>query len=57
MLKDLRLAMEAAQGADSYTPMGAAAEELYTRFAEGLGGGGKDFSAIIRMIDDSWIAR
>jgi 3-hydroxyisobutyrate dehydrogenase len=57
MLKDLRLAMEAAQGADSYTPMGAAAEELYTRFAEGLGGGGKDFSAIIRMIDDSWTAR
>jgi 3-hydroxyisobutyrate dehydrogenase len=57
MLKDLRLAMEAAQGVDSYTPMGAAAEELYTRFAEGLGGGGKDFSAIIRMIDDSWIAR
>jgi len=57
MLKDLRLAMEAAQGADSYTPMGAAAEERYTRFAEGLGGGGKDFSAIIKMIDDSWIAR
>jgi len=56
MLKDLRLAMEAAQGADSYTPMGAAAEELYTRFAEGLGGGGKDFSAIIKMIDDSWTA-
>src|SRR4051812_5069337 len=57
MLKDLRLAMEAAQAADSYTPMGAAAEELYTRFAEGLGGGGKDFSAIIKMIDDSWAAR
>ena len=56
MLKDLRLAVEAAQGADSYTPMGAAAEELYTRFAEGLGGGGKDFSAIIKMIDDSWTA-
>jgi 3-hydroxyisobutyrate dehydrogenase len=57
MLKDLRLAMEAAQGADSYTPMGSAAEVLYTRFAETLGGGGKDFSAIIKMIDDSWIAR
>jgi 3-hydroxyisobutyrate dehydrogenase len=56
MLKDLRLAMEAAQGADAYTPMGAYAEELYTRFAEGLGGGGKDFSGIIKMIDDSWIA-
>jgi 3-hydroxyisobutyrate dehydrogenase len=56
MLKDLRLAMEAAQSADAYTPMGAHAEELYTRFAEKLGGGGKDFSGIIRMIDDSWQA-
>lgn len=54
MLKDLRLAMEAARSADSYTPMGSHAEELYTRFAEALGGGGKDFSAIIQMIDDSW---
>jgi len=55
MLKDLRLAMEAARSVDSYTPMGAYAEELYTRFAEALGGGGKDFSGIIRMIDDSWV--
>lgn len=56
MLKDLRLAMEAAQSVDAYTPMGAAAEELYARFAEGLGGGRKDFSGIIKMIDDSWTA-
>ena len=56
MLKDLRLAMEAAQSVDSYTPMGAHAEELYTRFAEKLGGAGKDFSGIIKMIDDSWAA-
>jgi 3-hydroxyisobutyrate dehydrogenase len=55
MLKDLRLAMEAAQSVDSYTPMGAEAEELYARFAEALGGGGKDFSGIIKMIDDSWV--
>src|SRR3954454_19944407 len=55
MLKDLRLAMEAAQSVDSYTPMGSEAESLYARFAE-LGGAGKDFSAIIRMIDDSWPA-
>ncbi|HEV2747114.1 MAG TPA: 3-hydroxyisobutyrate dehydrogenase [Allosphingosinicella sp.] len=55
MLKDLRLAMEAAQSVDSYTPMGSHAEELYTRFAD-RGGGGKDFSAIIKMIDDSWQA-
>jgi 3-hydroxyisobutyrate dehydrogenase len=53
MLKDLRLAMEAAQSVDCYTPMGSEAEMLYARFAE-LGGGGKDFSAIIKMIDDSW---
>ncbi len=56
MLKDLRLAMEAAQSVDAYTPMGSHAEELYTRFAEKLGGAGKDFSGIIRMIDDSWQA-
>ena len=54
MLKDLRLAMEAAESVDAWTPMGAEAEGLYTKFAEGLGGGGKDFSAIIKMIDDSW---
>jgi len=55
MLKDLRLAMEAAQSVDAYTPMGAEAETLYARFAD-LGGGAKDFSAIIKMIDDSWPA-
>jgi 3-hydroxyisobutyrate dehydrogenase len=56
MLKDLRLAMEAAESVDAYTPMGSQAEELYARFAD-RGGAGKDFSAIIKMIDDSWIAR
>jgi len=54
MLKDLRLAMEAAGAVDAYTPMGAQAEELYARFADALGGGTKDFSGIIKMIDDSW---
>jgi len=53
MLKDLKLAAEAAQSVNAYTPMGGQAEELYARFAE-LGGAGKDFSAIIKMIDDSW---
>ena len=53
MLKDLKLAMEAAEGADAYTPMGSEAEKLYQRFAD-LGGGPKDFSAIVKMIDDSW---
>ena len=55
MLKDLKLAMEAAEAAGAYTPMGAEAEELYQRFVS-LGGGHKDFSAIIQMIDDSWKA-
>src|SRR3546814_1624529 len=47
MLKDLMLAMEAADEAGAYTPMGAEAEELYERFVD-LGGGGKDFSEIGR---------
>jgi 3-hydroxyisobutyrate dehydrogenase len=55
MLKDLKLAMEAAQKAGAYTPMGGEAEELYQRFVD-RGGGAKDFSAIIKMIDDSWHA-
>jgi len=55
MLKDLRLAMDAARSVDGYVPMGSHAEELYTRFSE-RGGDGKDFSAIIKMIDDSWQA-
>jgi 3-hydroxyisobutyrate dehydrogenase len=53
MLKDLKLAMEAAEHAGAYTPVGSEAEELYQRFVN-LGGGAKDFSGIIRMIDDSW---
>jgi len=50
MLKDLRLAMEAAAGAGADTPMGAKAAELYEKFAE-AGQGGLDFSAIIKMLD------
>jgi len=53
MLKDLKLAMEAAQAVDAYTPMGGEAEELFQRFVD-RGGGNKDFSGIIQMIDDSW---
>jgi 3-hydroxyisobutyrate dehydrogenase len=53
LLKDLKLAMEAAQSAGAYTPIGAEAEELYQRFVD-RGGGNKDFSGIIKMIDDSW---
>jgi 3-hydroxyisobutyrate dehydrogenase len=53
MLKDLKLAMEAAQHVGAYTPMGGEAEELFQRFVD-RGGGSKDFSGIIKMIDDSW---
>ena len=53
MLKDLKLAVDAAKDADAPVAMGAAAESLYQMFA-GLGGGGRDFSAIIKMIDGSW---
>jgi len=53
MLKDLKLAEEAAQSVGAYTPMGGEAEELYQRFVD-RGGANKDFSGIIKMIDDSW---
>ena len=53
MLKDLKLAMAAAREAEAYTPMGGEAEELYQRFVD-RGGANKDFSALIKMIDDSW---
>ncbi|MEO8142308.1 MAG: 3-hydroxyisobutyrate dehydrogenase [Sphingomicrobium sp.] len=55
MLKDLKLAMEAAREAGAYTPMGGEAEELYQRFVD-RGGANKDFSGLIKMIDDSWVA-
>ena len=50
MLKDLKLAEEAAQQVGAYTPMGAKAEELYQRFVD-AGSGNKDFSGLIRMIE------
>ena len=50
MLKDLKLAMAAAQDADASVPMGAAAESLYQAFAN-AGNGGLDFSAIITMLE------
>lgn len=49
MLKDLRLAMEAAESADAAVPMGQRATSLYEDF-NGAGNGGLDFSAIIRML-------
>lgn len=47
MLKDLRLAMQAAEGADADTPMGQAAMQLYTQFVENEDGAGRDFSAML----------
>jgi len=49
MLKDLRLAMEAAEQAGASTPMGAKARELYEAFAAS-GQGHLDFSGIIRTL-------
>lgn len=49
MLKDLRLAQNAAATAGAATPLGAAAASLYALF-ENDGNGPKDFSGIIEMI-------
>ena len=49
MLKDLKLADDAARSVGAYTPMGAEAEALFQRFVDG-GSGNKDFSGIIQMI-------
>jgi len=47
MLKDLRLAQQAAEAADADTPLGQAAMELYARFVEQEDGAGRDFSAML----------
>ncbi len=49
MLKDLKLAQEAAQSAGAITPMGAEAAQLYALF-EAQGNGGTDFSGIINFL-------
>ncbi|MCC5996224.1 MAG: 3-hydroxyisobutyrate dehydrogenase [Oceanicaulis sp.] len=49
MLKDLKLAMEAARTAGASTPLGAHAAEIYQRFVDS-DGEGLDFSAVIQMI-------
>jgi 3-hydroxyisobutyrate dehydrogenase len=48
MLKDLRLAMEAAQSTGAQTPMGKRATEIYEAFAKDHGD--LDFSAIIQSL-------
>jgi 3-hydroxyisobutyrate dehydrogenase len=52
MLKDLRLAAEAAAGAGAETPMGAKALALYEAFAA-EGSAGLDFSAIVKALEAS----
>ena len=49
MLKDLKLAQEAAAKAGAATPMGAQAEALYALF-DRQGAGNKDFSAILQWL-------
>lgn len=49
MLKDLRLAMDAARGSNASTPMGAQAEAIYTLFNQ-IGGETLDFSGVYKLI-------
>jgi len=49
MLKDLKLAQNAAQSAGAATPLGAQAAAVYSLF-EAAGHGGLDFSGIIRFL-------
>jgi 3-hydroxyisobutyrate dehydrogenase len=49
MLKDLKLAQDAAAKAGATTPMGNQAEALYAMF-DGLGFGQKDFSAVLQLM-------
>ena len=49
MLKDLKLAQEAALAAGAATPLGAEAAQLFDLFDK-QGHGGRDFSAIIEML-------
>ena len=49
MLKDLKLAQEAAQAAGAATPLGAEAAQLYAQF-NAWGGAASDFSGIINFL-------
>ena len=51
MLKDLRLAQQAAADAGADTPLGAAAAALYAEFVESEGGSGRDFSAMLQRFE------
>jgi 3-hydroxyisobutyrate dehydrogenase len=49
MLKDLKLAQDAAKAAGATTPLGAGAADVYSRFVDS-GEGPRDFSGVIRYI-------
>jgi 3-hydroxyisobutyrate dehydrogenase len=51
MLKDLKLAQEAAKAAKAHTQLGAEATKVYERYADKESN--KDFSGVIRMIRDA----
>ncbi|RFB05289.1 3-hydroxyisobutyrate dehydrogenase [Parvularcula marina] len=52
MLKDLRLAQDAAKTAKAPTPLGAHAEQLYA-LMESAGADGFDFSGVMKLLDGS----
>jgi 3-hydroxyisobutyrate dehydrogenase len=52
MLKDLRLAKEAAQAVEARTPLGAGAAAIYSAYVDS-GEGGRDFSGIIQFLRDN----
>jgi 3-hydroxyisobutyrate dehydrogenase len=49
MLKDLKLAQDAAKAAGAKTPLGADAAKIYGQFVD-AGEGPRDFSGVIRFI-------
>ncbi len=52
MLKDLKLAQDAARAAGAKTPLGADAARIYSQYVES-GEPGRDFSGIIHLVRDS----
>jgi 3-hydroxyisobutyrate dehydrogenase len=56
MLKDLKLAQDAARATRAVAPLGAGAAAVYQHFVDG-GGAGLDFSGIIRFLRDASAAK
>lgn len=54
MLKDVRLALEAGRSVGQALPLGSEAGAMYELFA-GLGQGGSDFSAILKLLDGTLV--